>query len=141
MSADELFVVAVGLAAIAWINWYFFFARRPSAIAVGAAGGWQEVKVTVRGGYDPAVVRVRRGAPVRLIFDRQETSGCSEEVVIPAFGIRKYLPAHQQTAIEFTPSATGTFEFTCGMSMLRGTLAVEANDGESDAEKSERKER
>jgi plastocyanin domain-containing protein len=136
MSADELFVVAVGLAAIAWINWYFFFARRGSAAAIGAADGRQQVTVTVRGGYEPAVVRVRRGAPVRLVFDRQETSGCSEEVVFPAFGIRKYLPAHEKTVIELTPAAAGTYEFTCGMGMLRGTLAVD----ESDAQANERKE-
>ena len=125
MSADELVVIVAGLAAIAWINWYFFVAERRTVIAVGAADGRQEVTITVRGGYDPAVVRVRRGAPVRLVFDRQETSGCSEEIVFPDFGIRKYLPAQEKTAVEFTPNTAGTYEFTCGMSMLRGTLTVE----------------
>lgn len=125
MSADEMLVAVGGLALIAWINWYFFLAGRREAVASAAAGGVQEVTITVRGGYDPAVVRVRRGAPVRLVFDRQETSGCSEEVVFPAFGIRKFLPAHERTAIELTPVEAGTYEFTCGMSMLRGTLAVE----------------
>ena len=62
---------------------------------------------------------------MRLTFDRQETSGCSEEVVLGDFGIRKFLPAHQQTAVEFTPEKTGTYEFTCGMSMLRGKIVVE----------------
>jgi hypothetical protein len=57
---------------------------------------------------------------VRLVFDRQETSGCSEEVVFGDFGIRRYLPAHQQTVVEVTPPAPGTYEFTCGMGMLRG---------------------
>jgi plastocyanin domain-containing protein len=62
---------------------------------------------------------------VRLVFDRQETSGCSEEVVFPDFGIRKFLPAHRQTTIEITPERAGSYEFTCGMSMLRGRLTVE----------------
>lgn len=125
VSMDELLVVVAGLAAIAWINWYFFLAERRAATAVGAADGRQEVTVTVRGGYDPAVVRVRRGAPVRLLFDRQETSGCSEEVVFPDFGIRRFLPAHEQTVIELTPPRAGKYEFMCGMSMLRGTLVAE----------------
>ena len=43
---------------------------------------------------------LKAGRPVRLVFDRQETSGCSEEVVFGDFGIRRYLPAHSplQTA-------------------------------------------
>jgi len=85
----------------------------------------QVVKVAVRGGYEPGLLRVKKGAPVRLVFDRQETSGCSEEVVFPSFGIRKFLPAHQQTAVELAPMEAGSYEFTCGMSMLRGRLVVE----------------
>ena len=125
MSAADWLVVFGGLGAIAWVNWYFFLAGRSVATAAAAAGGTQEVTIGVRGGYDPAQVRVRAGSPVRLVFDRQETSGCSEEVVIPDFGIRRFLPAHQKTAVEITPRQAGTHEFTCGMGMLRGRLIVE----------------
>ncbi|HKJ02124.1 MAG TPA: cupredoxin domain-containing protein [Longimicrobiales bacterium] len=113
------------MASIAWVNWYFFFAKGPVALAQAGAGGAQEVTISVRGGYEPAVVRVAKGAPVRLTFDRQETSGCSEEVVFPDFGVRKFLPAFERTTVEFTPQETGTFGFTCGMSMLQGRLEVE----------------
>ena len=126
MSTSDWIVIVAGLAAIAWVNWWFFLARRPAAAAVAGAGGAQEVTITVQAGYDPAEVKVKRGLPVRLIFDRRETSGCSEEIVIPDFGIRKFLPAFQKTAVELTPKEPGTFEFTCGMSMLHGRLIVEA---------------
>lgn len=125
MNATEWVVVLAGVAAIAWVNWFFFLSHGPVARAAAGAGGVQEVTIQVQGGYSPAQVRVRRGAPVRLVFDRQETSGCSEEVVIPEFGIRRFLPAFQKTAVEITPDRTGTFDFTCGMSMLRGRLTVE----------------
>ena len=125
MTPVEWAVVLGGVLTVAWINWYFFLAEKATATAVAGAGGVQEVTIGVRGGYDPADVRVRKGAPVRLIFDRQETSGCSEEVVLPEFGIKRFLPAHQKTVIEFTPERAGTYEFTCGMSMLRGRLTVE----------------
>ena len=125
MSGTEWVVVLVGIAAIAWVNWYFFLSHGPAAQAAAGAGGVQEVAITVRGGYSPAQVRIRRGSPVRLVFDRQETSGCSEEVVIPEFGVRRFLPAFQKTAVEITPQKAGTFDFTCGMSMLRGKLTVE----------------
>ena len=125
MSATDWLVVLGGLAAIAWVNWYFFLAGGSVATAAAAAGGTQEVTIGVRGGYEPSQVRVKAGAPVRLVFDRQETSGCSEEVVIPEFGIRKFLPAFKKTAVEITPRQAGSYEFTCGMGMLRGRLIVE----------------
>jgi len=125
MSGIEWMVVLAGIAGIVWVNWYFFLSHGPARQAAAGAGGVQEVAITVHGGYSPAQVRVKKGAPVRLVFDRQETSGCSEEVVIPEFGIRRFLPAFQKTAVEITPTRAGTFDFTCGMSMLRGKLTVE----------------
>ncbi|MEW5930246.1 MAG: cupredoxin domain-containing protein [Gemmatimonadota bacterium] len=124
MSATDWLVVAGGLAALAWVNWYFFFAGGTAATAA-ATGGVQEVVIGVRGGYEPARVRVRKGVPVRLVFDRQETSGCSEEVVIPEFGVRRFLPAFKKTAVELTPERAGSYDFTCGMGMLRGKLIVD----------------
>jgi plastocyanin domain-containing protein len=125
MSPADWIAIAAGIAAILWINWYFFLAGRQTATAEVGAGGVQEVTITVHGGYDPAEVRLKKGIPVRLVFERQETSGCSEEVVLPDFGIRKFLPAFQKTTVELTPDRAGSFEFTCGMSMLRGRLVVE----------------
>lgn len=117
-------VIAAGLAAIAWVVWYFFLSQA-GAVSAQGGGGLQQVTVTVKGGYQPAHIRVRRGIPVRMIFDRQEHSSCSEEIVLPDFGIRRFLPAFKTTAVEFTPAEAGTFEFTCGMGMLRGKLSVE----------------
>ena len=142
MSGIDWLVVTGGIAAIAWVNWYFFLAKRSavtafaaaaavpgssSGIAEGAAGAraTPEVTIIVKGGYDPAEIRVRSGQPVRLVFDRRETSGCSEEVVFPDFGVRKFLPAFQKTAVEVTPPRPGKYGFTCGMSMLHGSLIAE----------------
>ena len=125
MNPFEWLVLLGGIAAIGWVNWYFFWAERSLAAPVGGGRNGQEVRIEVRGGYSPSAVKVKRGLPVRLIFDRQETSGCSEEVVLGDFGIRKFLPAQQQTTVEFTPEKAGTYEFTCGMGMLRGRIIVE----------------
>jgi plastocyanin domain-containing protein len=125
MSGIEWMVVLAGVAAIAWVNWYFFLSHGPAAQAAAGAGGVQEVTIAVLGGYSPSQVRVKKGTPVRLVFDRQETSSCSEEVVIPEFGIRRFLPAFQKTAVEIQPQRAGTYDFACGMSMLHGKLIVE----------------
>jgi plastocyanin domain-containing protein len=125
MSASDWVVVGGAVAAIAWVNWYFFFAERSSASAVATATGVQEVGITVKGGYTPAVIHAKEGTPLRLIFDRQETSSCSEEIVIGDFGVKKFLPAFQKTVVEIVPDRAGRFDFTCGMGMLHGTLIVE----------------
>jgi plastocyanin domain-containing protein len=125
MSSDKWLVLLGGLASIGWVNWYFFSARRGSAVAKAGATGIQETVVTVLGGYSPAEIRVRAGRPVRIVFDRQETNPCSEEVVVPDFSIRRFLPPHQRTSIEFTPLQPGSHDFSCGMGMLHGRVIVE----------------
>ena len=120
MTLSELSVIGGGIAGIAWVNWYFFVAGRKAMTAQGA-----EVFITVDGGYSPSTIRARAGVPLRLVFDRKDTSSCSEEVVFPDFGVRKFLPTGERTAIEITPPKPGKYEFMCGMSMLRGTVIAE----------------
>lgn len=127
MTTSQFTVTLVGVIAIIWVNYYFFLARRGVAVRAAADGtGPQRIKIEVKGGYSPAVVKVQAGRPVRLEFFRNETNSCTEEVVLPDFGIRSFLPAHQTTPVDFTPAQPGDFEFTCGMGMVRGRLVVEA---------------
>jgi plastocyanin domain-containing protein len=133
MNAIDSIVIVLGVGAIIWVNWYFFLAGRAApvvaarsvAMAEGAAASIPEVTITVQGGYSPNAIRVAAGRPVRLIFDRRDNSSCSEEVVFPDFGIRKFLPTGERTAIDITVPKAGTYDFMCGMSMLRGKLIAE----------------
>jgi len=124
MDTTEILVLIGGVAAIGAVLWYFFGERKAVAATTGARGV-QEVKITVKGGYDPDVVVVKQGRPVRLDFYRDETSSCSEQVVFGDFGIARDLPAFTTTPVEFTPDRPGEFTWTCGMNMLRGKLVVE----------------
>lgn len=117
-------ILAGGVAAIAWVNWYFFLAPKGIVNAQVAGDGIQEMNITVEGGYSPSSVRLTKGM-VRLIFDRREKSPCSEELVISEFGIRRFLKPFEKTVIEFVATRSGDFEFTCGMNMLRGRIQVE----------------
>lgn len=123
MDTSEILVLVGGVIAIAAVLWYFFGERE--AVAAIETGGVQEVKITVKGGYTPDVVRVKQGRPVRLDFYRDETNSCSEQVIIGDFGIARDLPAFRTTQVEFTPDKAGEFTWTCGMNMLRGKLVVE----------------
>lgn len=120
----KLIVTIIGIILILLVNWYFFFSKRSETKVEKGKTGVQEVKITVKGGYDPDVIVVKKGIPVRLNFYRDETADCSEEVQFGDFGIRKELPAFQTTRIEFIPGKEGEYIFTCGMGMLKGKLIV-----------------
>ena len=126
MSADRVAVVALAAAAIAWIYWYFFSVpARAAGAAAAIRGGIQELAIAVGAAYDPSVIRVRAGTPVRLTFTRTDTNSCTEEVVLGDFNIRTFLPTGTPTPVEFTPRTAGRFDFHCGMGMVHGTLIVE----------------
>ncbi len=120
----KLIVTVSGVLLIVLVNWYFFFSRKKETSVEQEEGGFQEIKITVKGGYDPDVIVVKKGIPVRLNFYRDETDDCSDTIVFGDFKIRKPLHAYKTTPVEFTPEKEGEYEFTCGMGMLRGKLIV-----------------
>lgn len=82
-------------------------------------------RIRVRGGYIPDTLHVEAGVPLRLIFRREETSSCSEQVIFPAFGKSAMLPPGELVTVDLPPAEPGEYEFTCAMGMLRGRLIVE----------------
>jgi YHS domain-containing protein len=132
VSADVVLVDLAGLAAIAAIVWYFLLSRRPVEAAAEETAGFQEIRVTVKGGYSPDRIVARPGMPLRLHFDRQEESPCSEEVVFPDYGVRRQLPAFTTTTIELPAKPAGSYGFACGMDMMHGTLVVGEGGREQD---------
>ena len=124
MDTPEIIVTLAGLALAGFVVWYFFFSTRQTASAVSTSGGVQEIDIVVKGGYSPDVIEVERGKPVQLSFYRDEENSCSEELLMPDFSIRRDLPAFKTTLVELLPQQAGTFAFTCGMGMLRGSLVV-----------------
>ena len=115
-------IAAAAIALIAFVNWFFLAAKGTAVVATATApGGVVEVTVRVEGGYSPSTVEVPAGSRVRLTLDRREDNPCSDEIVIPDFGIRTALPAHAITSVEFT-ATSGRHEFSCGMGMLHGAI-------------------
>ena len=103
---------------------WWFFGNRPKVQTAEAIQGFQRVKITVDGGYEPSHVMVKAGQPVQLEFLRRDPSRCLETVLIPEFQISQNLALNQITTIEFTPTASGEYPFTCGMNMFRGVIEV-----------------
>ncbi|HBY97270.1 MAG TPA: copper-transporting ATPase [Chloroflexi bacterium] len=124
MTVTEILVTVGGLALAALILWYFFSEKAGVRLATSAEGV-QEALVVVKGGYTPDVLVVKAGRPVRLNFNRQETSSCSEMVLFPDFNKSAQLPEGETVAVEFTPGQPGEYTFQCQMGMLRGKLVAE----------------
>ncbi|HJX12983.1 MAG TPA: cupredoxin domain-containing protein, partial [Dehalococcoidales bacterium] len=127
MPLAEIIVTSGGAAAIAFLAWFFFGPRQAREAQV--KGNVQEIVVTVKGGYSPDIIRVKKDVPLRLIFDRREAGDCSSRVVFPDFHASKTLAPFAKTTLEFTPDKAGEFGFACGMNMLHGTLIVGDGNG------------
>lgn len=124
MDGMDFTIIGIAVALIVLVNWYFLGRSQAPVAAVAAPGAVAEFTIRVEGGYSPNAIEVARGSRVRLTFDRQEDNPCSEEVVVPDFGIRRDLPAFARTVVEFTADTAGTHQFACGMGMLRGQIIV-----------------
>lgn len=124
MTPEKILVTLVGLAAIAFIVWFFWLAKKTGVKAPLTSTGYQEIMVLVKGGYSPDVIIVERGKPVRLNFMRAESASCSEKVLFPDFNKSAYLPEGETVAIELMPDQAGEFGFQCQMGMFHGKLIV-----------------
>ncbi len=129
MGVAEILVVTGSALIVALLSWFFFGPKRASQAQV--KGGVQEIRMTVKGGYTPDTIRVRKGVPLRLLIDRQEASDCSSRIVFPDFKVGKNLAPFQVTPVELVPDRTGVFAFACGMNMLHGSLIVEEDSGQT----------
>ncbi|MDA8069324.1 MAG: cupredoxin domain-containing protein [Actinomycetota bacterium] len=109
--------LAAGLALIWTTPWRRDADHRPARA--------QQRRIIVRAGYNPSEVHVDAGSPILLVFQRQETSACSERVVFPGLGISATLPAFAETTLELPAVAVGTYPFTCEMEMLHGELIAD----------------
>lgn len=125
MRGIDWLVLTTAAACIAAVLWYFFAGSEKPVATASTGAGSQEIQIEVRGGYTPSAVSAKAGVPLTLVFDRQDKSSCSEEIVIADFGIRRFLPAFEKTRIEIPSPRAGRYEFTCGMGMLHGTLVVQ----------------
>ena len=122
----EVIVVIASVALIGFLWWFFFGPKQASRADV--RNGVQEVDIVVKGGFSPDLITVRRGVPLRLNFDRQESGDCTSRVVFADFNASKSLPAFGQATLQFTPDRVGAFDFACGMNMIHGKLVVESDD-------------
>jgi plastocyanin domain-containing protein len=115
---DKIVVSSIGAFIVAGIYWFFFGNKKDSAEALGS------VTIIVEGGYKPKNIKIPKNQTTSLIFLRKDTNTCLEELVLPDFKIKKYLPVHKPITITLSPKKLGTYNFHCGMNMFHGTIEV-----------------
>jgi hypothetical protein len=133
MTAGAVLVVVLGLSMLAQ-GWNLSGLAGVSAAQPPVAGGppsdiviedgYQIVKSTLSVRGYPRIT-VAKGAPVRWIIDAPDGSitGCNNRIFIKEYGI-EYSFKNGENIIEFLPDKTGTFQYTCWMGMISGTITV-----------------
>jgi len=122
--ALKALVTTIGVALIAWELWWFLGRHGGGVAARESAAGWQEITITVDGGYAPTRIQMKAGRPLRLSFHRIDPSGCVARVIFPDFHKTLDLPLEATTSLELPPTEAGVYPFHCGMNMVRGVLEV-----------------
>ncbi len=132
--AAGVFVVVLGIAnvtngaAVLGVTPTGITSTEPSS-AIEMRDGKQVIRmdVTPYGYYEPDVLTVVVDVPVRWEVTGADFMGCADTLVMRAFGVNTTLE-EGLNVIEFTPTKTGTFTFSCSMGMVRGTMQVIENN-------------
>jgi plastocyanin domain-containing protein len=120
MTIDKFIVAIFSITGIVFTYWFFLMKKEEKAVMVNSSS----VDIIVEGGFTPNIISIPKDRTTTINFLRKDPSSCLEEVVLPDFKIRKYLPLNERTAISITPKKEGTYEISCGMNMFHGKIIV-----------------
>ena len=118
MELDKVLTLILGLVGIGFVYWFFLMKKEEAVEASDS------IDIMVEGGYTPSVISIEQDKPITINFLRKDPSSCLEEVVVPEFKIRKFLPLNEKVSINVTPKQKGEFAFSCGMNMYHGKIIV-----------------
>lgn len=74
-------------------------------------------------GFDPEIIEIRKGVPVKWVISTDQTGGCTNRIIIPSLGIEKDIEVGENV-VYFTPTKSGELPFSCWMGMVRGKFIV-----------------
>lgn len=118
MVLDKIVVLIFGFLGIGFTYWFFLMKNGKETKVSGS------VDILVKGGYSPEIISIPNGQTTHLNFIRQDANSCLEEIILPDFKIRKYLPLNEKITFDLTPQQKGEFVYSCGMNMFHGKIVV-----------------
>lgn len=95
-----------------------------SQFKTGADGVVEVPLVIERNQFQPQTLAIPADKPVRLVVDRREANLCSDQLFIPNLGIQVKLTPNGVTTVDVPATKSGSFQMTCQMGMMAGTLQV-----------------
>lgn len=119
--------VAAGVVAVAIVAGVYLYSASPVMGDYDEAvmgDGVQTVQSELKSGSYPDIA-VKSGVPVIWIINAPSGSinGCNNRILIPEYGI-EYTFQYGENIIEFTPTKSGTFDYSCWMGMIYGKIIV-----------------
>lgn len=87
-------------------------------------GDYQTITTSLDYGTYPAIT-VKAGIPVQwtLIAERGRVNGCNDVIIIDEYDLK--IPLYEgENLIEFTPTESGQFGYSCWMGMIRSSITV-----------------
>jgi plastocyanin domain-containing protein len=120
MNPDKILVLIGSILGIGFTYWFFLMKKDDETVVVSGSS----VDILVEGGYSPNIISIPKGKTTTINFFRKDQSSCLEEVLLPDFKIKKYLPLNKKISIQISPKESGTFEISCGMNMFHGKVKV-----------------
>lgn len=91
---------------------------------ISTTGEYQEVLMDLTyNGYEPSILYVQKGIPVRWVINVKQMTGCTDAIMIHDYDIEKNL-VKGENIIEFTPKEAGEIKFSCWMEMVWGKFIV-----------------
>src|SRR3989344_5443088 len=119
MEMGQIIILLIGFSAILFTYWFFFAKKEDIEEASGSS-----VNIKVDAGYSPSTIVIKKGQPVTLNIKRIDSSDCLEEIILPQWSIKKYLPLNKEVHINLEPKKEGEYPFHCGMNMFHGKIIV-----------------
>jgi plastocyanin domain-containing protein len=84
-----------------------------------------QISITDRG-FEPAMVSLMKGEPVKLVFTRKAERTCATSVEFDEPKVKKELPLNQPVEVVLTPSKSGDLTYGCSMGkMVSGKLHIQ----------------
>lgn len=118
MTIEKIIITITGIFGIVFTYWFFLMKKEKTVEVEG------KIDIIVDGGYNPENISIPRNKTTTITFFRKDPNTCLEDVILPDFKIKKYLPLNQKVTINLTPNKSGEFKFSCGMGMFHGKLII-----------------
>lgn len=124
MTLTQGIVLIITIALIICVGWWFLGKHDSKTGTSKVANNHQTANITVKGGYSPQRIVLKKGVPATVNFHMKDNTACLSHVVFADLGVNADLTKQPITKINIPTDQAKTFNFACGMDMFHGQVVV-----------------